>query len=349
LEDQGTQRLASVSVNDGKFNQDVTGEKVISDYDLGPSDRVAFIAARPQLPDDLYAFDGTKTKQLAHTNQQLVDSLNLGQMERIHFKSKDGTPVEAFVTKPPGFDPSKKYPAVLWIHGGPTSQYEERFDFGAQLFAANGYVVLYVNPRGSTGYGENFCKAIWADWGNKDFEDVMAGVDYVIAQGYVDPNKLGVGGWSYGGILTDHVITKTDRFKAATTGASESNYLMNYGVDHYQYEWEKEIGLPWEKPENYIRISPFFKLDKIVTPTLVLCGQSDLNVPLVNSEQLYQGLRRRGIDTMLIVYPNQFHGITKPSYQKDRYQRYLAWFGHYLQGAPEKEPAAAPEPAKQGQ
>ena len=139
-------------------------------------------------------------------------------------------------------------------------------------------------------------------------------------------------------MLTDHVITKTTRFQAAISGASELNYLMDYGADHYQNEWEVELGLPWEKPEAYTRISPFFKIKNVTTPTLVVCGKEDVNVPLVNSEQLYQALKRLGVDTMLIVYPGEPHTFYTPSYHKDRYERYLAWYGHYLKGEPDKAP-----------
>jgi dipeptidyl aminopeptidase/acylaminoacyl peptidase len=270
-----------------------------------------------------------------------METFQLGSTERVRYKSKDGTTVEAFVVKPPDFSANKKYPLILWPHGGPTSQYTEDFQFQSQVFAASGYVVLLVNPRGSTGYGEEFCKAIFADWGNKDYEDEMAGVDHLISLGYIDAEKMGVGGWSYGGMLTDFIITKTDRFKAAMSGASEANYFLDYGVDHYQYEWEKEVGFPWEKPEAYLKMSPFFNIENVKTPTLVMCGESDQNVPLVNSEQIYQALRRLGIDTMLVIYPGQPHGIYTPSYQKDRLQRYLAWFNHYLKGSPNKVPVAA--------
>jgi dipeptidyl aminopeptidase/acylaminoacyl peptidase len=169
----------------------------------------------------------------------------------------------------------------------------------------------------------------------------MSAVDGAIAMGVADPDRLGVGGWSYGGILTDHVLTRTNRFKAATSGASEVNYLANYGTDHYQKEWEAELGLPWRNTEAWTRISPFFQVEKVTTPTLILNGSDDLNVPLLNAEQFYQALRRLGRETELVVYPGQNHGIAKPSYQKDRYERYLAWYGKYLKGEKAKEAAKA--------
>lgn len=350
LEDQGTEQIASVPVPGGDVNRNVAGENVVTAYDIASDGTIAFLATRSDLPDEVFIHKNGQTQQLTKMNSSLLDQIRLGKVERAKFNSKDGTSVEAFVTFPPNFDRSKKNPLVLWIHGGPTSQYSESFDFTQQLFAANGYVVLAVNPRGSTGYGEEFCKAIWADWGNKDYDDVIAGVDHLITRGYIDPNRLGVGGWSYGGMLTDYVITKSgDRFKAAASGASEANYLANYGTDHYQYEWEKEIGLPWEKEELYLKISPFRNVHKVVTPTLFMCGEIDWNVPLLNSEQLYQSLRRRGVDTMLIIYPGQSHSIRTPSYLKDRYDRYLAWFGHYLKGDKSKVPAEKkPESVKAG-
>ena len=157
-------------------------------------------------------------------------------------------------------------------------------------------------------------------------------MDHVIELGYADPDRLGVGGWSYGGILTDYVITKTHRFKAAISGASETNFLACYGTDHYQLQWEKELGLPWDNRELYLKLSPITYVANIETPTLILSGEVDWNIPVSQGEQLYQSLRRRGIETTLVVYPGQSHGIRKPSYQKDRYQRYLAWFDRLLKG-----------------
>ncbi|MBV8199562.1 MAG: S9 family peptidase, partial [Acidobacteria bacterium] len=221
-------------------------------------------------------------------------------------------------------------PAVLRIHGGPVAQFETSFSFEWQLLAAHGYAVVTANPRGSSGYGRDFARAIWADWGNLDFQDVMAAVDAVVAMGVADRDRLGVGGWSYGGILTNYVITKTGRFKAATSGASESNFLADYGTDHYQYAWETELGLPWRNTELWLKLSPWFQVEKITTPTLLLCGTDDANVPALGVEQLYQALRRLGRDTELVLYPGQHHHFTRPSFLVDRYERYLAWYDKYL-------------------
>jgi len=261
-----------------------------------------------------------------------MSQIRLAEVESIRFKSKDGVEVGGFIYKPPAFTAGLRYPTLLRIHGGPVSQFDRSFNFEAQLLAAHGYLVVTANPRGSSGYGQAFSQAIFADWGNKDYEDVMAAVDYAISKGYADPNRLGVGGWSYGGILTNYVITKTDRFKAAITGASEVLYVANYGHDHYQRLWEQEMGLPWENRELWERLSPFNSVQKIVTPTLIMGGEKDWNVPIINSEQLYQALKRLGRTTQLVVYPGEFHGISKPSYQKDRFERYLAWYDKFVKG-----------------
>jgi dipeptidyl aminopeptidase/acylaminoacyl peptidase len=265
-------------------------------------------------------------------NEDFLEGVRLGEVVNATFPSADGTEVEGIFYLPPGYEKGLKYPTLLRIHGGPVSQYSLSFNFEAHLFAANGYVVVTTNPRGSSGYGQDFSHALWADWGNKDYEDVMAGVDYAIQRGWADPDRLGVGGWSYGGILTDHVITKTDRFKAAITGASEFLYVTNYGHDHYQLQWEGELGLPWENREAWERISPFNDVEKITTPTLVMGGEKDWNVPINNGEQLYQALKRMGRETQLVVYPGQGHGLSLP-YQVDRYERYLKWYGKYVKQA----------------
>lgn len=282
-------------------------------------------------------------RRVTHHNDDFLSSVRIGETRDVHFRSRDGTEIEGFVTFPPDFEEGRRYPTLLRIHGGPVSQFRQTFSFETQLFAAHGYVVVRVNPRGSSGYGQAFSQAIFADWGNKDYDDVMAGVDYAIAQGWADPDRLGVGGWSYGGILTDHVIVRTDRFKAAITGASEVLYIANYGHDHYQLAWEQELGLPWEdhNRRKWERISPFNKVERITTPTLIMGGEKDWNVPIQNGEQLYQALRRRGVPTELIVYPGQGHGIRVPAYQKDRYERYLKWYDRWVKG---KTGSAEPTP-----
>ncbi len=344
LEDGGNRHLARVPAAGGAIRRLLAGERDVAAFDLGPRGGIALLESQPDHPDEVstLAPDGTLSR-LSHVNDAFLAGIRLAPVERLRVKSADGTPIDAFLTRPPDAAAGRRLPTVLRIHGGPTSQFSTGWSLEWQLLAAHGYAVVAANPRGSTGYGRDFSRAIWADWGHKDFEDVMAAVDGAIAAGVADPDRLGVGGWSYGGILTDHVITQTGRFKAATTGASETDYFANYGTDQYQYEWETELGLPWKTPELWMKLSPFFRVEKITTPTLILGGSEDMNVPLLNSEQLYQALKRLGRTTELVIYPGESHGLRRPSFLKDRYQRYLDWYDRFLQPAP-----AAPKNASAG-
>ena len=332
LEDSGEQNLASMPLAGGNVTRIVRGKDIVSAFAVGPDGAVVANLSRPWLPGELFSLRNGKLKQLTFTNRETLDGIPLGEVEEVRFSSKDGTAIEGFVIKPVGFKPGRRYPTILNIHGGPQSQYDYRFNFEAQLYAANGYLVVLPNPRGSTGYGEAFCLGIWQDWGGPDYEDVMAAIDDAIERGWADPDRLGVTGWSYGGMLTNHVITRTGRFKAAATGASATLYAANYGHDMYQRWWEQELGLPWEPEarELYEKISPFNRLDRVVTPTLILGGEKDWNVPILNSEQLYLALFKLGVETELVVYPGEYHGIDTPSHTKDLYQRYLDWFGERL-------------------
>lgn len=339
LEEGGNQHLARVPAAGGAVERVVGGERTVQAYDLAGG-RIAALESTPQRPSEVSAVDGGSLRRVSTVNDDFLQGIRLGEVRRFQATSADGTKIDAFLTLPPGAPAGKRLPTILRIHGGPTAQYDTSFNTEWQVLAAHGYAVVGANPRGSTGYGQAFCRAIWADWGNKDYDDVVAAVDGAIAMGVADPDRLGVGGWSYGGILTDHVLVKTNRFKAATSGASEVNYLANYGTDHYQKEWEAELGLPWKNTEGWMRISPFFQVEKVTTPTLILCGANDVNVPLLNSEQLYQALRRLGRETELVIYPDQNHGIAKPTYVKDRFERYLAWYDKYLKGEGAKETKA---------
>lgn len=340
LEDQGATGVARVDVGTGAVTRSVAGPFDVRDYVLGPAGALAALVSRPDLPGEIFRQEGTELRPVTHVNDSLLAALRLAGARKVKFSSRDGTPVEAFIYVPPDRAAGARVPTLLRPHGGPVSQYSYGFNFEAQLFAAHGYAVVLPNPRGSSGYGQDFSRAIWADWGNKDYDDVMAAVDFAVRDGIADPRRLGVGGWSYGGILTDYVITKTDRFAAAITGASEVLFVANYGHDHYQYEWEHELGLPWKARALWDRISPYTAVERIVTPTLIMGGEKDWNVPIANSEQLYQALRRLGRTTELVVYPGESHGIRRPSYQRDRLERYLAWYDRFLQ--PARTAATAP-------
>jgi len=275
--------------------------------------------------------------QLTHQNDALFSELALGTVEEVRAKSKDGTEVHALLTKPANYVAGTKIPLLLRIHGGPNSQDSHAFSFERQWFAANGYAVLAANYRGSAGRGSTFSKAIAADWGHYEVEDLQAAVDQVVTMGIADPNQLGVGGWSYGGILTDYLIASDTRFKAATSGAGTAFTVAFYGTDQYIIQYDYEIGPPWDPKawETYQKMSyPFLHADRIKTPTLFLGGEKDFNVPVQGGQQMYQALRSLGIETQLVIYPNEFHGITRPSYVRDRYERYLAWYDKHVIGKP---------------
>ncbi|MEJ0046817.1 MAG: prolyl oligopeptidase family serine peptidase [Rhodospirillales bacterium] len=258
-------------------------------------------------------------------------------MREIGFPSADGTEIRGFLLTPPGYAAGTRAPTILALHGGPQAQLDLRFDhdldyyLSLQVLAARGYVVLAVNPRGSTGRGQDFAAGIYADWGHKDVEDVLAAVDYAVREGFSDPARLGVGGWSYGGMLTNYVIATDHRFRAATSGASISDIFAGYGTDEYVRDYETELGTPWGNKAAWEKVSfPFLHADRITTPTLFMGGDKDFNVPLLNQEQMYQALRSRGVEAQLVIYPGSFHVQTRPSFIRDRTTRDLSWFDTHI-------------------
>ena len=341
LEDDRVTDVASVPSGGGKIQQLTRGRGFVSDLSVGPGGKVAVLAGTPTVPAEVFAVEGGGLRRLSRQNDGWLAGVRLAPVEEISFKSRDGTPIHGFLVRPIDYRAGTRVPAVLKIHGGPVYQFSNEFDLEWQLLAAAGFAVIAANPRGSSGRGEKFSTAIWADWGNKDGQDVLAAVDYAVAAGVADPGRLGVGGWSYGGILTNQVIARDRRFKAAISGAGQSNALAGYGTDQYIREYEAELGTPWANPEVYTRVSfPFFHADRIVTPTLFLCGDRDFNVPLLNSEQMYQALRSLGRETELVIYPGEYHEIKTPSYRRDRLERYLEWYGRHLRR--QAGPAATP-------
>jgi dipeptidyl aminopeptidase/acylaminoacyl peptidase len=285
---------------------------------------------------EVYALEAGQLRKLTAHNDAFLAELQLGAVEDIRFKSKDGAEIHGLIVKPPSFVPGRKYPTVLWIHGGPNGQDEhslvlDGYQFEPQMFAAKGFVVLRVNYRGGSGRGAAFAKAIFADWGHKEVEDLLAGVNYLVANGIADADRLGIGGWSYGGILTDYTIASDIRFKAAISGAGSANQLATYGSDEYVLQYNNELGPPWTSTALWLKVSyPFFHADRIHTPTLFMGGDKDFNVPINGGEQMYQALRTLGVPAQLIVYPGQHHVFTRPSFVKDLADRMSGWLDRYL-------------------
>ena len=334
IEDNMKSQLAKYSLTNQKIKKITPSNYYISGWAKNyvvRNGKIGLILSNTNSPDEVYFYDENSLSQQSHHNSELLSSRKILKTETISFKAADGEELFGMMIKPDNFDPSKQYPLIIRMHGGPVSQYGLYFNYDWQLFAANDYVVMGINPRGSSGRGLNFQKMIFADWGNVDANDISQLADYAISLGYIDENRLGLGGWSYGSMLTNYVIAKDQRFKAATSGAGISNILSGFGDDQYIRDYITEIGTPWDNTETWLKVSyPFLNANDIVTPTLFLVGEKDYNVPLIGSEQMYQALKHLDIPTELIVYPGENHSFSTPSYNKDVLERYLAWYDKHL-------------------
>ena len=314
--------LGSVPAQGGKIDRLAAGRRdhagMVRSFAVGARG-IAAIATYGTAPPELYRLapgEPLAANPLTDHNRALRDEIDWAQVEGFDSTSKDGTRVGSMLLKPPRYQPGKAYPTVAIVHGGPFGQDGFDFDAMSQAIAARGFVVVNPNYRGSSGRGRDFSRPLYADWGNFEIQDIHAVMDNLVSQGLADPERLGIGGWSYGGMNTNYAIATDTRFKAAVSGAAISNMITGYGTDQYVWQYENEIGLPWEGIDTYLKISyPFFNADRIATPTLFMCGEKDFNVPLINSEQMYQALRSLGVPTQLIIYPGQYHGLSKPSYQ----------------------------------
>lgn len=340
VEDDGNQYPARLNLANNAVEKLIARPLVVYAQSAAGTHR-AIVASDNTTSSEVYALEAGGMRRLTHHSDKLLDDIELGASEDFSFHSKDGTEIHGMLVKPPGYVPGRKYPTILWIHGGPDLQddhsadFENSYQFLRQIIAANGYLVFGVNYRGSSGRGFAFANAINADWGHNEVEDLLTAVDTLVARGIADPQRLGIGGWSYGGMLTDYTIASDSRFKAALSGAGSGNQLSMYGSSEYVVQNEAELGSPWRSTELWLKVSyPFFHADRIHTPTLFMGGDKDFNVPIVGGEQMYQALRILGVPTELIVYPDQNHELTRPSFLKDRYDRTAAWFGKYLQPAP---------------
>jgi dipeptidyl aminopeptidase/acylaminoacyl peptidase len=346
--DDRADHLIRIRLADGSADRVLAGKRSIASYSAAPNGRTAILLATADRAPEVFALDaaaGAAPRQLSHQNDSLFAHVQLASVGDFTSKSADGTEVHSLLFRPAGATPDAKLPLIVFIHGGPNGQDGYRFDFERQLLAANGYAVLAVNYRGSSGRGSAYQKAIYADWGNKEVQDLLGAVDEAVRVGVADSARLGIGGWSYGGILTDYTIATTPRFKAAISGAGSALQLSMYGSDQYVAQYDLELGAPWKAQETWIKLSyPFFHADRIKTPTLFMGGQSDFNVPIIGGEQMYQALRTLGVETQLVIYPNQFHGISTPSYRVDRLQRYVQWYDRHLKKTVSASRADAAKP-----
>ena len=285
-------------------------------------------------PADLYSLTrGAKPKKLTAHNDALLQQLEMAKYESISWKGADGARVQGWLLQPPDFDPGRKYPAVVLIHGGPQGAWGESWSYrwNPQMFAARGYVVLMPNPRGSTGFGHKFVEEISKDWAGKVWTDIMNGVDLIAAQPYVDANRMGAAGASYGGYMVNWILGHTDRFKALVSHAGVYNLESMYGVTEELWfpEWEFG-GPPWENEEIYQRLSPHRYARNFNTPTLVSHGELDFRVPIGEGLQLFTALQRRGVPSRLLYFPDEGHWVLKPQNSKLWHDTVLGWLDRWL-------------------
>jgi dipeptidyl aminopeptidase/acylaminoacyl peptidase len=338
VEDDGSNYPARVAVESGKIERLVPGPVTVHD-ESAAAGHVAVLASSDTRAAEIFALENNELRMLTGHNEALLAELKFGAVEDIRFKSRDGTEIHGQIVKPPTYVSGRRYPTIVWIHGGPNGQDQHELvpegycpALERQMLAAQGYVVLAVNYRGSTGRGAQFARSIEADWGHREVEDLLAAVDYAVRLGIADPAYLGIGGWSYGGILTDFTIAHDTRFKAAIAGAGSGSQVGMWGLDEYALQYNSELGPPWKSAALYMKLSyPLFHADRIRTPTLFLGGDKDFNVPIAGGEQMYLALRTRGVPTELVIYPGQYHLLTRPSFLVDRARRYMDWYAKYLQ------------------
>ncbi len=335
VESEGSKNLYFASAA-GQFRPVTSGKQVLTVSSVGKAGLGVGLRSTPTKPTDIVTFMVPKTgtastfTQLTAVNDDVLAGKELAQTEEIWYKSKDGLRIQGWIVKPPGFDPSKKYPLMLEIHGGPQSMYNVAFNFSRQDHAANGFVMLYTNPRGSTGYGEKFTNEIKNAYPDKDFDDLMAGVDTVIGRGYVDTKNMFVFGCSGGGVLTAWTVGHTDRFAGAVSLCPVINWMSFVGETDgagWYGNFEKPF---WEDPSEYLKRSPIMYVGKVKTPTLLMTGVLDLRTPMPQSEEFYRALKMRGVPTALVRMNNEFHGTSSTPSNFLRTQLYIrSWFEKY--------------------
>ncbi|HEY3288046.1 MAG TPA: S9 family peptidase [Gemmatimonadaceae bacterium] len=330
-ENEGSRHLYATTLT-GQIRQLTTGQQLVTVSDIRNGVAVG-VRTAPQLPNDVVKFS-VKTPatltQLTAVNADVLDGKQLGAVEEVWYKSRDGLRIQGWIVKPPAFDPARKYPLMLSIHGGPHSMYNVGFNFAFQEHAANGFVTLYVNPRGSTGYGSAFGNAIKNAYPDKDFDDLMAGVDTVLGRGYIDGKRLFVYGCSGGGVLTAWTVGHTNRFAAASSNCPVINWMSFVGVTDGP-SWYRNFEKPfWEDPSEHLRRSPIMYVGNVKTPTMLMTGVLDLRTPMPQTEEYYEALRFRGVPTAMVRFNNEWHGTSSTPSNFLRTQAYLrAWFDKY--------------------
>jgi dipeptidyl aminopeptidase/acylaminoacyl peptidase len=340
--------MFAIDVATGKVTQVTKGERAVAGFDINEkAGLMSYVSNNFRKLDDVYvaALDGSSERQLTHTNAALWNEVEPASVERVPYKSSDGWDIDGFLVKPVGFDPSKKYPMVLSVHGGPAGQYGVDWYHEFQVYAAKGWAVFFTNPRGSTGYGQKFERGIVNNWGGMDYQDVMAGVDAVLKTNpWIDTNLLGVTGGSYGGFMTNWIVGHTTRFKAAVTLRSISNFVSDDGTRDGAYGHEEDFKGPlFENFDQYWEASPLKYAKNVKTPTLILHSDNDFRVPIEQGEQWYRALKHNGVTSEIVFFPRENHNLTRtgePKHLVESMKWQLYWFDKYLNG---NENAKAPD------
>jgi len=320
-----------VSISKDGIGQEIPGLAMNpSTFAVSSSGIIAFAGDTATEPEDLWIWDQKSPPRRVTQLNEPWRKIALAKPELMTYKSFDDLEINAALLRPPGFDGKSKLPLIVLVHGGPTGAWTDTIDIWGQLLAAHGYAVFYPNIRGSTGYGHRFIEMNRGDWGGADFKDVMWGVKHLVSEGIADPNRLGIGGWSYGGYMAEWAITQTDLFKAAVSGAGMANLISEFGTEtHPSYDlWM--YGWPYEKPTGFLNSSPFVYLKNAKTPMLILQGEADTTDPLGQSQELYRGLKHYGVETELVVYPREPHGFREEKHILDVRTRILEWFDKHL-------------------
>lgn len=335
----GSSLLQSVSTN-GENLEVLAGEHgVVGSFSFDKSQKqLAYFYGTIDDPCQIYLMDtaAQTSAQLTSINKRLLSEIDLGEIETVWIKGPDNNDIQGWILKPPGFDPKKKYPSILEIHGGPLVQYGYFFMHEFYYLAAQGYVVHFSNPRGGRGYGEEHAKAIWGAWGTADYADIIAWTDHIAQLPFIDTKRMGVTGGSYGGYMTAWLIGHTDRFKAAVTQRCVSNMVSEWGSSdvNWTFQVELEAGPPFEDLKKYWDMSPIKYIGNAKTPTMVIHSENDLRCPIEQGEQVYVALTRMGVDTEMIRFPDEFHGLSRNGRTDRRVARLNhigRWFNKYLQ------------------
>lgn len=342
VDSEGTRNLYAATMK-GDVRQVTDGVHMLTVTDITERGQVVGIRADYYNPGDVVSFDVKRPgriAQLTHVNDDVLDYVQLGEVEEIWYTSTDDFRVQGWIIKPPNFDPSRKYPLILQIHGGPHAMYNVAFNLGRQEHAANDYVILYTNPRGSTGYGHAFGNAIKRAYPDKDFDDLMNGVDEVIARGYIDEDNLFVFGGSGGGVLTAWIVGHTDRFAAASSNYPVIDWLSFVGTTDGAGWYRNFDNFPWEDPSEHLRRSPLMYAGNVTTPTMLMTGIKDLRTPISQTEEFYMALKVQKVPTVMLRFNEEWHGTSSRPSNFMRSQLYLrSWFEKY--GTGEEKPVTA--------